>query len=253
MACLSNIVKQTVVPVLLLVAFTVTVPAQPVQEETKPDKGVVVLLHGLARTSASMNKLQKALEKEGFETCNIDYPSTRYTTAVLVSDYVLPKIRECISKNDLPLNFVTHSLGGIIVRYLAKEELISHIGRVVMLSPPNKGSEVVDVLGDTWLFGRINGPAGRELGTGRNSLPLQLGQANFEAGIITGNKSINLILSVMIDGEDDGKVSVENAKLEEMKDFLVLPLTHPFIMKDETTIKQTIYFLNFGKFSNNNL
>lgn len=139
-------------------------------------------------------------------------------------------------------------MGGIIVRYLANKELVSRIGRVVMLSPPNQGSEVVDVLGDTWLFEWINGPAGRVLGTGKDSLPLQLGPAKFELGIIIGIKSINLINSAMIDGADDGKVSVENAKLEGMQDFLILPVTHPFIMKDETVIRQTIHFLNFGRF-----
>jgi len=248
-ACLFNEIKYYVV--LLPVFYAVHIPAQPSHEETRSDKGMVILLHGLARSSTSMNKMQKALEKENFKTCNIDYPSTRYRIAVLSSEYVLPKIRECIRDIDSPLNFVTHSLGGIIVRYLVKEGLISNIGRVVMLSPPNKGSEVVDILGETWLFNLINGPAGKELGTDSNSMPLQLGPAGFEAGIIIGNKSINLILSAMIDGEDDGKVSIENAKLEGMKDFIVLPLTHPFIMKDELCIKQTINFLTFGMFIKN--
>ena len=252
MACLSKIVKQAVILVLPVV-LTVTVPVQPVQGETKPEKGLVVLLHGLARSSASMNKMQKALGNDGFETCNVDYPSTKYTIAVLANDYVLPKIRECTGGNDQLLDFVTHSMGGIIVRYLGREKLVSRIGRVVMLSPPNHGSEVVDVLGNLWLFNWINGPAGGELGTDDKSMPLQLGPPDFDVGIITGNKSINLINSAMINGVDDGKVSVKNAKLEGMKDFLILPVTHPFIMKDETAIKQTIHFLNFGKFINNSL
>ena len=234
--------------ILFSVFYAVQGYAQTSNEVSRSGKGLVILLHGLARSSASMSKMQKALEKENFKTCNIDYPSTRHRIAVLSSEYVLPKIRECIRDIDSPLNFVTHSLGGIIVRYLAKIELISNIGRVVMLSPPNRGSEVVNTLGETWLFNLINGPAGKELGTDINSMPLQLGPAGFEAGIITGNKSINLILSAMIDGEDDGKVSIENAKLEGMKDFIVLPLTHPFIMKDELCIKQTIHFLTFGEF-----
>ena len=214
-------------------------------------QGPVVLLHGLARSGASMRKMQKALENEGFRTCNIEYPSTRHGIAVLATEYVLPGIREC-ADGGAPLNFVTHSLGGIIVRYLVREGLISNIGRVVMLSPPNNGSEVVEALGDTWLFGVINGPAGRELGTGSHSLPAQLGPAEFEVGIIAGNRSINLILSSLIDGEDDGKVSVERARLEGMKDFIVLPLTHPFIMKDGLSIKQAVYFLNHGTFNREN-
>lgn len=227
----------------------ITGAVQATESQSNPVQGPVILLHGLARSSASMDRMQDALEREGFQTCNINYPSTDYPVDVLAVDYILPEIRKCTGNRDLPLNFVTHSMGGIIVRYLANKEPVSRIGRVVMLSPPNRGSEVVDVLGDTWLFDWINGPAGEELGTDNNSLPLQLGPADFELGIITGNKSINLINSAMIDGADDGKVSVENAKLEGMNDFLVLPLTHPFIMKDEVSIRQTIHFLHHGSFT----
>lgn len=233
-------------PLVVLISVTITSGTAPA--ETGTVTGPVILLHGLARSSASMNRIQEALKRENIKTCNIDYPSTDYPVEVLAIEYILPVIRQCAGGPDLTLNFVTHSMGGIIVRYLAKEKLVSNIGRVVMLSPPNRGSEVVDVLGDTWLFDWINGPAGKELGTGYYSMPLQLGPANFDVGIITGNKSINLINSAMIDGVDDGKVSVESAKLEGMKDFLVLPVTHPFIMKDETTIRQTIHFLEYGMF-----
>ena len=212
------------------------------------DREAVILLHGLARTSTSMNKMQEALENEGFKTCNIDYPSTQHRISILAQEHILPKIKACVGNIDSSINFVTHSIGGILVRYFAKHALILPMGRVVMLSPPNQGSEVVDALGDTWFFEFINGPAGKELGTDTSSMPLRLGPANFEVGIITGSRSINLILSLMIEGIDDGKVSVERAKLEGMKDFMVLPSTHPFIMRNQKAIAQTIYFLNHGEF-----
>ncbi len=215
------------------------------------NRETVILLHGLARSSTSMNKMEKALEDEGFKPCNIDYPSTQHRISILAQEHILPKIKACIGNIDSSIHFVTHSMGGILVRYFAKHALISHMARVVMLSPPNQGSEVVDALGDTWFFEFINGPAGKELGTDTGSIPLQLGPANFEVGIITGSRSINLILSLMIEGSDDGKVSVEHAKLEGMKDFMVLPSTHPFIMRNEKAIEQTIYFLNHGVFKNN--
>jgi len=224
---------------------------QPVNNKTNMDREAVILLHGLARTSTSMNKMQEALKDNGFKTCNINYPSTQHRISVLAQEHILPKIKACAGNIDSSIHFVTHSIGGILVRYFAKHALIPHIGRVIMLSPPNQGSEVVDVLGDTWFFEFINGPAGKELGTDTGSMPLRLGPANFEVGIITGSRSINLILSLMIEGRDDGKVSVERAKLEGMKDFLVLPLAHPFIMRNEEAIAQTIYFLNHGVFKTN--
>lgn len=236
---------------LLSVFLTACGHEQPLQGEIIPDKGMVILLHGLARSGASMLKMQRALVNAGFSTCNIYYPSTRHEIVTLATEYVLPKIHECVDDTGSTLNFVTHSLGGIIVRYLAKKDLLVNIGRVVMLAPPNQGSEVADVLGEFWLFKLINGPAGKELGTSDNSIPLQIGPANFEVGIIAGSKSINLILSLMIDGENDGKVSIKNTRLEGMKDFIVLPVTHPFIMKEESAIRQTIHFLIYGMFRKN--
>lgn len=213
------------------------------------EKEIVVMLHGLARSEASFKKMDKSLQKEGYETCNIAYPSTKYPVETLVEKFVLPKITRCLKRKYSQVNFVTHSMGGIIVRYMATQKLPFIINRVVMLSPPNKGSEVVDTLGGLWLFKAINGPAGLQLSTGNDSLPNSLGKPDFELGIITGNRSINLILSTMIDGDNDGKVSVESAKLEGMKDFLVIEATHPFIMKNKTAIEQTKYFLKNAAFN----
>lgn len=233
---------------IVFLVYAVSGFSQPATSEDKTVKRTVVLLHGLARSSDSMSKLQKSLEDEGFKTCNIGYPSTRHPIEVLAQEHILPKIKACVGSLESPVDFVTHSMGGILVRYLAEHTLIPHMGRVVMLSPPNKGSEVVDTLGETWFFEFINGPAGQELGTDSASMPSQLGPADFEVGIITGSRSINLILSLMIEGNDDGKVSIEHAKLEGMKDFIILPSTHPFIMKNKTAIEQAIHFLNHGVF-----
>ncbi len=208
----------------------------------------VVLLHGLARSRETMVKMGDALQGKGFSVCNIGYPSTSHPIEELAMNFVAPAIKSCIGDMKAPVDFVTHSMGGIIVRYLASHAPGIEIGRVVMLSPPNRGSEVVDAFGDMRLFESINGPAGKQLGTGKESMPNSLGPACFELGIVTGNRSINWILSAIIDGENDGKVSVENAKLEGMKDFLVVPASHPFIMKNDIAIMQTLHFLEHGQF-----
>jgi triacylglycerol lipase len=207
----------------------------------------VVLLHGLARSASSMTKLAETLQAKGFAVCNVDYPSRDYPIATLASGFIKPAIERCFGKNTGKLNFVTHSLGGIIVRVLAEQDAAA-IGRVVMLSPPNHGSEVVDKLGDVWGFDWLNGPAGQQLGTGEQSLPLKLGPATFEVGVITGVRSINPVLSTLIPGDDDGKVGVNHARLDGMRDFLVLRCSHPFIMKSDRAIEQTLNFLKHGAF-----
>jgi triacylglycerol lipase len=206
----------------------------------------VILLHGLARTSHSMGKMEKALSAAGYKVSNISYPSRKYRVEDL-AEIVKEKILAASNEEDT-LHFVTHSMGGILVRYIQKHDPLENLGKVVMLSPPNQGSEVVDKLGDWKLFQWINGPAGSQLGTEDGGMVKSLGAVDFELGILTGDRSINLILSLMIPGKDDGKVSVENAKIEGMDDFLVLHAAHPFIMKNKTAIRQTIHFLHSGQF-----
>ena len=209
----------------------------------------VVVLHGLARTEDSMSLMTRALEEGGYHVCNVPYPSREHSIEILTKDYVLPAVKACLSSETQTVRFVTHSLGGIIVRQLARSAPDLKIGRVVMLSPPNHGSEVVDKLGDLALFQLINGPAGLELGTGDKSVPLSLGPASFEVGILTGRRTVNPILSLLIPGQDDGKVSITSAQLEGMADFRVIPASHTFIMNNRLAIEQTLAFLANGKFA----
>lgn len=136
-------------------------------------------------------------------------------------------------------------------QYLSNHS-IKNLGRVVMLGPPNQGSEVVDKLRDVPGFHFINGDAGMQLGTGALSVPNTLGKANFDVGIIAGTRSINLILSTFIPSVDDGKVSIESTKLEGMNDHIEMPVTHPFMMKNEKVISQVISYLKNGSFEHDN-
>jgi len=213
----------------------------------------VVLLHGLARTAASMARLEEALTDAGFAAVNIDYPSRKHAIQQLAPLAMEKGIAACRSRRAETVHVVTHSLGGILVRYyLAEHDLPEHhlpkLGRVVMLGPPNRGSQVVDKL--AWIpgFGLWNGPAGLQLGTGEDSLPRQLGPARFAVGVIAGTRSLNPVFSRFLRGPDDGKVALESTKLEGMQDFLALPHTHTFMMRSVEVIRQTIFFLRNGRF-----
>jgi len=214
-----------------------------------PEKECVILLHGLARTSSSMKKLKKRLLQAGYVVVNHDYPSRKGTVEELSEKAIPEAIALCEQQARVSrIHFITHSMGGILVRcYLAAHEL-PKLGRVVMLSPPNSGSEVIDKLSEVPGFRIINGEAGQQLGTSEKDIPKILGEANFELGIITGNRSIDPFLSLLIPGSNDGKVSLESARLEGMADFLVLPVAHPLIMRSSEAIAQSIYFLRHGRF-----
>lgn len=211
------------------------------------DPKFVVVLHGLARSSASMNKISQALQDSGYTVCNVRYPSRKYTIEKLAVNFVYPEIKQCLGDIEQPL-FVTHSMGGIIVRQLARSTPLK-INRVVMLGAPNQGSELVDKLKVVPFFESINGRAGLSLGTESDSVPNTLGAVTFETGIIAGNKSFNPIYSALIPGEDDGKVAVKSTQVEGMSDFIVVPHSHSFMMNADTVIEQTIAFLEHGRFS----
>ena len=208
----------------------------------------VILLHGLARSSDSFSFMEGSLIEAGYHVVNVDYPSRKHTIEILVESHVAKAVEECKSVQPEKIHFVTHSMGGILARHYLANYMLDSLGHVVMLSPPNQGSEVVDTLSDFPGFYAFNGPAGQQLGTSVESLPNKLGPVDYSVGVITGNKSINLILSMFIPGDDDGKVSVERAKVDGMSDYLVVPHSHPMIMKSDVVVSQTMSYLQNGKF-----
>lgn len=224
-----------------MAAVAISSPAFSAPEE-------VTLLHGLCRTSRSMVKMANALTGAGFKVRNVNYLSRTASIQKLADDAIGKAVGDCQRDGAVTIDFVTHSLGGILVRsYLARHSVPS-LGRVVMLAPPNQGSEIVDRLGRTFVFKWLNGPAGNELGTDPHSAPNQLGPVNYPVGVIAGDRSINWINSLMIPGRNDGKVSIERAKVEGMNGYLVIHATHPFIMRNREAIRQTIQFLRTGAF-----
>jgi pimeloyl-ACP methyl ester carboxylesterase len=232
---------------LLLVAGISPSPAF-LQSPSRPEREHVILLHGLGRSPRSMDKLAGRLRDRGYAVLNLAYPSRDYSIEYLAEEVLHPGIEPLLNSRPARIDFITHSMGGIVVRYYLKHHRLEKLGRVVMLAPPNQGSELVDRMKSIPFLERSLGPAGRELGKDRYSLPLKLGRARFELGIIAGNRSGNLLNSLIIDGPDDGTVSVRSTRLPGMDDFIVLPCSHRSLLKSDEAIEQALHFLEHGTF-----
>ncbi|MCI5105540.1 MAG: hypothetical protein MRY76_02380 [Pseudomonadales bacterium] len=220
----------------------------------------VVLLHGLARVSDSMAELERKLERSGMRSVNISYPSRRHPIAELARDAVGRGLAACRETAEVGaiaadgetvaasrIHFVTHSLGGILLRVYLQEQAIPELGRVVMLGPPNQGSSLAQGLKGVPGFGFL-GPAGQALGTDDESIINELGPVDFELGVIAGDLALNPLGLLLIDGPNDSVVSVQSTRVAGMKEHITLPVMHTLMMRDNEVIDHSIHFLKTGNF-----
>ena len=213
-----------------------------------PEKGEsVILVHGLGRSSSSMKVLASRVEEAGYRVINFGYPSTSEPIEALTERLGAEVERSCGADRS-GVHFVTHSMGGVLVRSYLSSQGEPHEGRVVMLSPPNQGSEIIDAFEDSSLLRELLGPAGMKLGTGEEGIAQELGPVRFTLGVITGDRSLSPLGSWLIPGPDDGKVAVDRAAVEGAVDFKVIHATHTFIMNRKDVAEEVLHFLEHGQF-----
>ena len=215
--------------------------------DTRSPLGTVILLHGIGRTSRSMNRLAKALAQADYHVLNIDYPGRKKTVKELVS-FVYQQIQTLPSTYPKPLHFVAHSMGNLIIRELLARYDFPAVGYIVMIAPPNQGSEVADFLKNYLLYQHFYGPAGQELTT-EKAQTNPFAHLQYPFGVIAGNRNILPLTGLLFSQDHDGLVSVPSTKLKSMQDHITLPCSHAFIMQNQKTITQVLHFLQLGQFN----
>jgi triacylglycerol lipase len=236
------------IPLCCVFLAAMTTGAAPV---AGPPGEWVVLLHGMGRSAWSMTRIEWSLQSAGYNVVNISYRSRRYTIERLSEKYLHHILATKVPVAATKVHFVTHSLGGILLRYYLAHHTMSNLGRVVMLAPPNHGSTLVDAMRRHAIGRWILGPAGRKLGTAPNDMPQRLGPADFSLGVIAGDVSLNPLFSRSLKGPNDGKVTVESTRLTGMSDFAVVHSSHTWMMCRAETLRYVLTFLRDGNFGKN--
>ena len=200
----------------------------------------VVLLHGLWRGWHAMEPLARVLGREGFSTLNLPYASTRLPIPKLV-DHIRREVDKIAT--DEPVHFITHSLGGILGRALLAGPHSWKAGRMVMLAPPNRGSEIVDWSVRHPLIHRLLGPAGRELGS--EGFPRQLPDLadGSEVAVIMGNRCSIPLFARLLEDDNDGIVSASKGRIPGLRGFAVVDADHTFIQMHPEVVRRCVRFL----------
>ena len=209
-----------------------------------PMKGkAAVLVHGIIRSSKSLGKMQKRLEKEGYTVVPFDYPSTR--ASIPQSAEYLQSVIDSLDGIE-QIDFVVHSMGGLIVRQLVGKKNDKRYKRMVMLGVPNHGAVLADKLKKVGLYKLLYGPAGQQLVSDKNGLIDKLPTPEFEFAVIAGAKGTLKGYNPIIPGDDDGTVAVSSTRLAGAADFMTIRALHSFMMADEDAIEATTCFLKKG-------
>ncbi|MDV7341743.1 hypothetical protein RYZ26_19235 [Terasakiella sp. A23] len=181
------------------------------QRQPWPHEHLVILVHGLCRTKGAFYKMRKMLQEKGFSVQAINYPSTQQST-----DKFVEQLNNLLSslRGIAKVSFVTHSLGGIIVRKALSEKRDwmekLDIGDVIQIAPPNRGARIANSFKDISLFQWGAGPAGTELANGFD-IDVPKTCANFH--VIAGGTGTKRGFNPFLGCDNDGLVAIEETAL----------------------------------------
>ncbi len=239
-------------PTVLFAALSLAFPlwpAAPALAQAALQRGeCVVMLHGMWRSALSMKPLQWRLEAEGYSVVNDSYSSLSHSVPRLAETAVGGGLDECRERGLENIHFVTHSLGGILVRQYVREHVIKGLQRVVMLGPPNQGSQVADYYSSIDILDSVSPPVLEDLRTDKDALPGELGPVDFDLGVIAGTVNRRLPIPGFPSDLGDGTVSVAETVVPGMLDFITMPTTHTFMIWNNDVMDQVVYFLREGRF-----
>lgn len=216
------------------------------------ERGGIVFLHGHGRYGASMAMLRRAAHRSGYATLSPSYPYRRSLSEIV--EWLAPRMARFAAGLDGPLHVVTHSLGGLVARAYLAEHRPERLGRIVLLAPPNAGSELADLLFRLGLARLALGRSGAHLRTHRSAADeASLGSVGYPVGIIAGSRSLLPVPGRFLPGPHDGKVSIAATHVAGETAHITLPVSHTLMVYDRGVIREALTFLEHGAFAHGHL
>ncbi len=217
---------------------------------TEPRGETVICVHGLFDTGLVMRPMARYFARLGYDVHIITYSSTRDTVEHHIQAFEQSMKQLNISKQNRPVHFVAHSMGGIIVRgYLNNLKETDGIGRIVTIATPHKGSPVADALSPYAIPEMIVVPV-HDLKTEGPTAAVHMENPalRFETGTIAGGTGRVNGFNPDIGEDNDGVVPFSSSHLKGEKDSIRLPYTHSLIHQRKATFEQAANFIMHGKF-----
>ena len=190
--------------------------------------------------------LAHAARSRGIDVRSPGYPSLRHDAASLVEGWVKPALASARAEGG-KVHVVTHSLGGILLRMAVGDAAPDWLGNVVLITPPNGGSAVVDFL-ERHRLARLIGPTGRRLGTGPASLPATLPPVRFHCGVIAADRNYNPVTTRLMKGPHDGAVAIVATRAEGVAEYALVHTTHSLSLCTPRVIRLALGFVENGTF-----
>lgn len=215
-----------------------------IEKKLEPMKGkCIVLIHGIMRDSKGFSRFQKEFQNQGYTVVPFEYPSTRIKIekSAKFLQYMLQSL-EGIDE----VNFIVHSMGGLLVRAWSANHTDPRIKRMVMLGTPNTGADLANLFRRGPIFRLFLGPAGQQLVSDPESTISNLPKPPMEFAVIAGGRSDKKGYNILIPGDDDGIVSVESTRLPGAADFDIVPCIHTFLVSHPGIYERCLRFLKTG-------
>jgi pimeloyl-ACP methyl ester carboxylesterase len=240
--------KIYILPTTILLLFLLCAPS-PAAGKEAPRK-VIVLVHGFMDTRFHLYFMEKELIADGYVVINKTYPSASMSIEEC-ADYLAGVIQRGTEdiKGPYELDFITHSMGGLVARCYLSRHRPPQAKRLVMIATPNRGVTKAELAARLPLADRVLGPALMEMAQGKDYLcGLCGGAPAIEFAVIAGGKGDGKGYSILIPGDDDGTVAVRSAYLPGAADFLLLDHIHNLICYYDDTIRNARAFIEEGAF-----